>query len=460
MPSADEEDISMMSRTALRWILVLAAGALGTATASAQTDVEINAAVQFNFASPGARSLALGGAFVGLADDATAAFTNPAGLTTLSKPEVSVEGRGFEYSHLFTRGGRLGGTPTGLGVDNASGLVSGESEDSVTGLSFASIVYPRGNFAIAAYRHEVANFEANIETEGAFFETSRVRPVRADMQLDIVNYGISASYRFGENASLGAGVSFYDFAIDSRTRRFQLTGSGTGSGGFYGPPLFTDANAINTQLQTGDDTAIAFNFGASVKAGEKVRIGGVFRKGPEFEFTASNAIRIGNEDFVFVRGPATFRVPDAFGAGISYRATDSLTVAIDFQRVMYSQLTDEFVSVFPDLNALPANPVAPVAKRGYVADDSSEVHVGIEYVFAGMANPLAVRVGAWNDPDHRIRFTGAADDPDRALFRAGDDEIHVSGGLGMVFGGSFQIDAAVDASSRVTQVAVSAVLRF
>jgi hypothetical protein len=69
-------------------------------------------------------------------------------------------------------------------------------------------------------------------------------------------------------------------------------------------------------------------------------------------------------------------------------------------------------------------------------------------------------VGAWNDPNHRIQFNGPAGDPDRALFRAGDDEIHVSGGLGMVFGGSFQIDAAVDASSRVTQVAVSAVLRF
>ncbi|MGB5341528.1 MAG: hypothetical protein WBP67_05500, partial [Thermoanaerobaculia bacterium] len=33
--------------------------------------------LQFNFADPGARSLGFGGAFVGLADDATAAFANP-----------------------------------------------------------------------------------------------------------------------------------------------------------------------------------------------------------------------------------------------------------------------------------------------------------------------------------------------------------------------------------------------
>ena len=37
-----------------------------------QTDLEINAAVQFNFSTPGARSLGLGGAFLAIADDATA----------------------------------------------------------------------------------------------------------------------------------------------------------------------------------------------------------------------------------------------------------------------------------------------------------------------------------------------------------------------------------------------------
>ena len=35
---------------------------------------------QFSFSNPGARSLGLGGAFVALAADATAAFANPAGL--------------------------------------------------------------------------------------------------------------------------------------------------------------------------------------------------------------------------------------------------------------------------------------------------------------------------------------------------------------------------------------------
>ena len=61
--------------------------------ACAQTNLETNAGVQFNFSTPGAGNLALGGAFLGLAFDASAAYTNPAGLTTIAAPETLVEAR-------------------------------------------------------------------------------------------------------------------------------------------------------------------------------------------------------------------------------------------------------------------------------------------------------------------------------------------------------------------------------
>ena len=87
---------------------VLAIGLLATST-SAQTNDKINAGIQFNFSSPGARSLAFGGAFVGLADDATAAFTNPAGLTNLSLPEVALEVRSWDYTTTFVDRGNASG---------------------------------------------------------------------------------------------------------------------------------------------------------------------------------------------------------------------------------------------------------------------------------------------------------------------------------------------------------------
>ena len=71
--------------------------------ANAQTNLETNAGIQFNFSTPGASNLALGGAFLALADDASAAYTNPAGLTSILEPEVMVEGRIWEYTHIFYR---------------------------------------------------------------------------------------------------------------------------------------------------------------------------------------------------------------------------------------------------------------------------------------------------------------------------------------------------------------------
>jgi hypothetical protein len=74
--------------------------------------------IPFDFLNPGARSLALGGAFTGLADEATAAFTNPAGLVQLSRPEVSLEGRYRGLIGSFLERGRFGGgTVTGVGID-------------------------------------------------------------------------------------------------------------------------------------------------------------------------------------------------------------------------------------------------------------------------------------------------------------------------------------------------------
>ena len=73
--------------------------------------------IQFSFSNPGARSLGMGGAFAAVADDATAAFANPAGLTQLTRPEVSIEGRHWSYATPFTVGGRVHGEPTGIGLD-------------------------------------------------------------------------------------------------------------------------------------------------------------------------------------------------------------------------------------------------------------------------------------------------------------------------------------------------------
>ena len=97
-----------------RWLIGLLASVLAVGSAAAQ---DVATVFHFSFSNPGARSLALGGAFAAVADDATAAFANPAGLGQLTRPEVSIEGRAWSYSTPFTSGGRAAGPPTGIGID-------------------------------------------------------------------------------------------------------------------------------------------------------------------------------------------------------------------------------------------------------------------------------------------------------------------------------------------------------
>lgn len=430
---------------------------------AAQTNLETNAGVQFNFSTPGAGNLAIGGAFLALAFDASAAYTNPAGLTVITAPEVLVESRHWTYTHVYTDHGRIAGqTPTTEGPDLFSGLRDGEAEDQVTGLSFLSYVQPLGGWSFAAYRHELVNFEANFSTGGAYLELTRGRnplgipgtldgrlaALRNHMDVDIVAYGAAAAYRLGRGVSLGVAASYLDFTIDSTAER-RL------------PQLFAPADPsdplVNLQEQQGDDRAWSFA-GGFLWEGERKRwsVGGVYRQGSDFTFRARSlrgpkaTVRFRESD-----QPAIFHVPDVYGVGLAYRPSDGLRLAFDYDRVRYSQLTAGFVDIF-DLAAL--SPGEDPDLDDFRIDDADELHLGVEYAFLQLWPVLTLRVGAWHDPDHSLRYEG--DNVGfRAVFRARGDQMHYTAGVGLALR-NLQVDLAVDASERVSVASLSAGFRY
>ena len=78
-----------------RWIaLVMVLTHLhGAALAQPPGNIEITSSP--NPVGSGARALGMGGAFIAVADDATAASWNPGGLVQLERPEISAVGEGF-----------------------------------------------------------------------------------------------------------------------------------------------------------------------------------------------------------------------------------------------------------------------------------------------------------------------------------------------------------------------------
>ena len=75
--------------------VTLVLGVLGPGSTLAQTNDEANASLRFDFSNPGAASLGLGGAFTGIANDATAAY---AGIRNemIALAELVAAERGWE----------------------------------------------------------------------------------------------------------------------------------------------------------------------------------------------------------------------------------------------------------------------------------------------------------------------------------------------------------------------------
>lgn len=452
------------SRAAARLSAWAAALALAAGPALGQSNDEIQTGIQLNFSTPGARSLALGGAFLGAADDATAAYTNPAGLTQLVEPEASFEARAWRFESRFADRGHVPETGlTGIGIDTIDGLEEGSLADETAGLSFLSYVHTAGRWAFAAYRHQLADFRASLEMHGPFVggrnTRDRIFPARSELALEIANYGLSAAYRLRDDLSLGLGLSYFDFELASQTDRY-LRAERTGdplvdvlTGNFYGPADFRPENVTNTQTQDGDDSAFGLAAGWLWKIDGRWSVGGVFRQGPELDFRATftdgpASGRPGQVDPT-LGGDGIYHVPDVWGLGVAWRPSDSMLLTFDWDRVRYSELADRAVNL---LRAAQSDP------GRFVMDDADELHLGFEYQGLAAKLPWSVRLGAWHDPDHRLRYEGPAENL-RARFRAGEDELHWAAGVGLVVA-RFQLDLAADVSEQVTTLSLSGVARF
>ncbi len=445
-------------------LIALSGLLLAAAPAWAQTNDEVNAGVQFNFTPPGARSLSLGGAFLATADDASSAVTNPAGLIGLTRVEFSIEGLYDRITHRFSNAGNGSGTASGMGVDTIPGVVQGEATEGIFGVSFMSAVYPGSRWSAALYRHELADFRTSYTRQGPFFNSTvangalrRVFPAIAAMDLSITNFGVAGAYSVTDNFWLGAAMYVGDFGISSSIERYNPRQGASGVEGrtnLVSPPNFSPENLANAQFQSGVDRGVGGTVGAVWIINDQWRVGAVARPGPSYEYVARSVI--GPNDPQGIPGtvktlPAEFKVPDQYGIGLSYQPTTTWRVNFDYDRIQYSQMTDNLTKILDDRS------------DDVTAEDANELHVGVEYTVL-RRNPIALRAGAWYEPDHRFVYRG---DPvldvelrELNVFRPGDDQWHVSGGFGIILSDRYLVDAAIDYSEFRTQATVYFTIQF
>ena len=438
-----------------RWTIAVACLMARAAVAQDVTEIVGPPTLQFSFSNPGARSMGLGGAFVALADDATAAFANPAGLVQIVRPEVSIEGRYWGYATPFTQRGRLTGEPTGIGVDVVEGLRSETSLNDLTGLSFLSFVYPKDNWSLAFYRHQLANFESLTETQGLFVGGStccRLVEYRVHTDLEIVSYGLAGAYRVRDSLSLGLSLVYFEGDVSISSQPF-LPDEDEVLGMFAPTSYLPERQVAQTSLRV-DNSDWGFTGGFLWTLSPRWKLGGFYREGPDFEMQVLSVS--GPSGSYFGLGPAgtilsttstASGLPDVYGLGCTFRPLDGrLTMAFEWDRVEYSTILDSLDPQVFDTSDI-------------VLADGDEFHLGAEYLFIN-SNPLvAARLGVWLDPDHRPRATAASGPLEQAFLQPGEDQIHYALGVGVAFD-RFQLDLGADFSDLVDTVSLSAIYSF
>jgi long-subunit fatty acid transport protein len=428
---------------------MLAVGAL------AQSSSEVNAGLQWNLLNPGAYSLGMGGAFIGGADDATAAYANPAGLVNISRPEVSVEWRTWRHDHVVPYRGHGFGPATQEGTDNVEGVEQRAFRSNTRAISFASVVWPSSRWAISAYQHELARYDASPQSAGIFFtipgeqETTfgRTFPTASDIHLRVVSRGVAMGFRLTGKLSVGAELSAASFALDSRTDRYDFRRVSEAD--------FTPANIRSTAVQKGHGTGLRVGGGILWEPFRSVRIGAVYRHEPSFpvDVTASAP---DNPHVGTCRG--RFHLPDVYGVGVSVRPFSFLSFNADYNRIRYSELTRDFVVI-----GTADCKVQPVA-ADYVTRDGDEFHAGVRYVLAGgfdalRQHPLVMTAGWWQEAPHALEFKDRQS-PRSLVFPPARADHHYSAGVGILFNSHWQLSVGMDVSRRQRIFSVSTLNRW
>lgn len=423
--------------------------------AAAITNIETNATIPFSFSNPGARSLAMGGAFLGLADDATAAYTNPAGLTRLGiSKQFSAEFRQLSFETPYAASGNFGIRPFDL-----SGVNYNKASDDANELAFIAAVLPQENWSLAFYRHQLLNYRNGYTNQQIFFPADFTfddlsgyftLPYTATADLSIESYGISFGHNLTDTLSWGIGIAHHRFEIDTFNERFN--------------PLLNNA-VIFRNVQSGSDNDISFNVGLLYRSSDRFSIGLSYRSAPSFDYQVrSTFVDTGEETANFT---TRLKSPDSFGLGFSWRASDRLTLNLDVNHVGYSNLSRQVDDAF--FSGDYANLSNPVLLRSFAVKDRIEPRVGMEYAF-DTAHPFFLRAGAWRESQRSLKFIANPDDSlfandpveayaEAVLFSAGEDVNHYSLGFGWAFS-RFQLDFAYDHADTQDTFSLSGVLRW
>lgn len=343
----------------------------------------------------GGRAVAWGGAFIAVADDATSASWNPAGLVQLLTPEVSVVG---SYHTRYEDAGFKG-------FDADSESVFSDSFN----LNYASAAVPFHlgdvNMVASINYQRLYEFDRNMEFDvaGEYLDASSNLNIFSETR-SLEQVGalttVTPAFAIQITPAWSMGLSVNIWGLDSEGDGWEQQWE------VYGVTRNTavpGSTVENWSLNEEEYTLSGYNFviGTHYKI-QNFTIGAVYKTSWEadVEFKSTQhvtqyspvnpALTIPPVHFNFEEDQKLVW-PESYGVGVAYRYSDRLSFALDAYATAWSNY--KIKSDLGDLNLIAGN------DETADIEDTWQIRMGTEYLWVLPKYVFALRSGVFYDPE-------------------------------------------------------------
>ncbi len=336
----------------------------------------------------GARALGMGGAFIAIADDATAASWNPGGLIQLELPEISLVSDAFNR----TDDNRFGIHPEADGRQTVSEI----------GMNYFSAAYPfnfRGyNMIVSLNYQKLYDFTREwhfpIRSDSESISSIQNSDYRQEGSLSALGlaYGIQVTPAF----SFGFTLNLWDNHISRNEWKQDISVHGSGS--MNGKTFVSESCSFHKYSFRGFNA----NIGILWNITDRLSLGAVlktpFKADLRHDHSFSGVTHYpespkydGASDYT-VESDESLSMPMSYGAGLAYQITKKFTLSIDAYRTEW----DDFIQT--DAKGEEFSPITGLPVGDSDISPTHQLRMGAEYLWITEKFIIPLCAGVFYDP--------------------------------------------------------------
>jgi len=331
----------------------------------------------------GARAIGMGGAFIAVADDATAASWNPGGLIQLETPEMSIVGAYFHRVEDI--------------YSDAHPEVAGEQSVSRTSLNYLSAAYPftlfQRNMIVSLNYQNLYDFTRHWKFPLTIREPglTTTQTVESKQEGSLAALGLAYSVQISSAVSAGLTLNFWEDWFNTKEWKHELHMSGSGS--YNEVPFTSDYRRTDRFAMSGFNV----NLGVLWNITGQLSFGAVLKTPFTADLDQSTSEQAVTQPPGLIPDVSTpeyekLDMPLSYGIGLAYRFSDRLTGSFDIYRTEW----DNFAVT--DTEGEKTSLITGKSPGESDIDPTHQLRAGVEYLYITNRFVIPIRGGIFFDP--------------------------------------------------------------